>query len=79
VALVSTDVAEEHHHHPSEKNQQARNSVSTILFTLMMEAAHSSETSVLTRASHHIPEDGILYSHRRENRNSYVALSGWPL
>jgi hypothetical protein len=33
-----------------------------ILFTLMMEAVHSSKTSVITRATwHHIPEDGILH------------------
>jgi hypothetical protein len=35
---------------------------------LKMEATRSPETSVLTRATGlHIPEDGILHSHRSEN------------
>jgi hypothetical protein len=29
--------------------------------------------------SFYIPEDGILHSHRRENLNSYIALTGWAL
>jgi hypothetical protein len=41
---------------------------SLILSTPMMEELHSSEMSVLTRVTQrHIPEDGILHSHRREN------------
>jgi hypothetical protein len=53
---------------------------SGIFVTQMMEAIRSSETSVLTRATrHHIPEDGILHSHRRENLKSYIALTGWTL
>jgi UDP-N-acetylglucosamine 2-epimerase len=50
---------------------------SLFLFTLMMEAIHSSETSVLTRTTRsHIAENGILHSHRRENLKSYIALTG---
>jgi hypothetical protein len=53
---------------------------SPILVTLMMEAIHSSETSLLTRATrHNTPEDGILHSHLRENLKSYIALTGWAL
>jgi hypothetical protein len=41
---------------------------SSILVTLMTEAISYSETPVLTRATRrHIPGDGILYRHRREN------------
>jgi hypothetical protein len=44
---------------------------SLILFALMMEATRSYETSALSRATRrHIPEDGILHSHRRENHKS---------
>jgi hypothetical protein len=45
-----------------------------------MEVLLASETSVLTTAiRRHIPEDGILHSHRRENHKSYIALTGWTL
>jgi hypothetical protein len=40
--------------------------------TVKMEAIRSSETSVHTRSTRrHIPGDGILHSHRRENLKSY--------
>jgi hypothetical protein len=53
---------------------------SPILDTLMMEALHSSETSVLTRTARlSIPEDGILHSYRRETLKSYIALTVWAL
>jgi hypothetical protein len=43
---------------------------SLILVTLMMEAIHSSETSVpRTTTQHNIPEDGILHSRLRETLN----------
>jgi hypothetical protein len=44
---------------------------SPILVALMMEAIRSSETLVLIRAPRrNMPEDGILYSHRRESIKS---------
>jgi hypothetical protein len=43
--------------------------------TLKMEAIRSAETSVHTRSTRrHIPEDGILHSHRCENLKSYKSL-----
>jgi hypothetical protein len=45
---------------------------SLILSTLMIEAIRYSETLVLRRGTQrHIPDDGILHSHRRGNLNSY--------
>jgi hypothetical protein len=41
--------------------------------TLKMEAIRSTETSVHTRSTRrHIPEDGILHSHRCENFKFYI-------
>jgi hypothetical protein len=39
----------------------------SLIPTLMIEAIRSSETSVLARATRHIPEDGRLYSHRHDD------------
>jgi hypothetical protein len=52
---------------------------SPILVTLMKEALSSSETLVLTRATHrNIPEDAILHAHCRENlilhRSNWLTL-----
>jgi hypothetical protein len=45
---------------------------SPILVTLMVGALHSSQLSVLARATRrNIPEYGIPHSHRRENLTSY--------
>jgi hypothetical protein len=45
---------------------------SWISYALKMEAIRSSETSVNKISTRrHIPEDGILHSHRHENLKSY--------
>jgi hypothetical protein len=50
------------------------------MFTLMIVALRSSETSVITRRIRlNIPEDGILHSNRPGNLTSYIALTGWAL
>jgi hypothetical protein len=46
---------------------------SWIFSTLKMEATRSSETSVNKISTRrHIPKDGILHSHRRENLKSHI-------
>jgi hypothetical protein len=80
VALNRTDVSEEHIVfiyrvmgllNLPDCREDMPHDRSKSLITLKMEAIATSETSVLTRATRrHIPEDGILYSHRRENLTS---------
>jgi hypothetical protein len=49
--------------------------VTLILSILMVEAIHSTETSVRTRATlRHIPEDGILHSRFCENLISFMLM-----
>jgi hypothetical protein len=66
VGIVRTDILEE----------QRRSWIALFLTDFYtVEATHSSETSILTRPTwRHIPEDGILQSHRRENLKSYIGL-----
>jgi hypothetical protein len=52
---------------------------SPILVTLMMEALSSSETSVLTRTTRRYSPEDVLYSYRREDLSSYIALTGCAL
>jgi hypothetical protein len=47
----------------------------SIPVTVMMVEIRFPKTSVLTKViRRHIPEDGILHSHRRENLRSYSAI-----
>jgi hypothetical protein len=85
VGIVGTDVSEEHEvsifkvERLSELGTLAvtsRLASSLILSTLEMEGVHSSETSVLTRATRrHFPEDGILDTYSPPwNPQSYWAF-----
>jgi hypothetical protein len=66
VGPVGTDVSEEAS--PADAVPS-----SLILFTMKMEA-------LLTRPTRrHIPEGNVLHSHRRENLQSYIVLTGWTL
>jgi hypothetical protein len=49
---------------------------SPILVAMIMEALHSSETSVLTRTTRrNIPEQAVPHSHRRENLHTTAKKS----
>jgi hypothetical protein len=79
--IVRTIQVDSHHHLRSVRRLLVTANVvpsSPILVTLMMEALRSTKTSALTRATQrNIPENTILHRHRRENLNSYIALSVW--
>jgi hypothetical protein len=90
VALVRTDVTEELSASIIRMTRLrelgttlALNSVvpsSPILVTMIKEALRSSETSILIRSTLlNIPEDTILYSHRREKLKSYKNFLFWKI
>jgi hypothetical protein len=84
-----------HCHYQGEKNQPANNNYSSVLqllvtanivpssliiFTLMMEAIHCSEMSVITSVTRrHIPEDGIIIvsAVKTSNLTSSLAAPPW--
>jgi hypothetical protein len=75
VALVRTDISEERIASINRATIIGKLvttlTVTSNRSTLMMEAKHSYETLVLTRATRrNTPEDGTLRSHRRENLKS---------
>jgi hypothetical protein len=74
-------------HHQCAKNRRARNNVSSNWQPKLADSYHSGDrcatilrNSCFTTATRrHIPEDNILYSYRRENQRSYIALAGCAL
>jgi hypothetical protein len=80
VALVRTDISEERMASLTLLVTANILHRAPILIALMMEEIRSSETSDLTMATRrHIPEEGILHRHHRENLKSYIASTGWAL
>jgi hypothetical protein len=79
VARIASIIVAEHNFQVKQQSVsrwlQSRLHASSSLadfFTLKMELIRSSETLVYTISTRrHIPEDGILHSHRRENLKSY--------
>jgi hypothetical protein len=71
VALTRTDVSEER-------------IASVIRVTRIgelgtLEITSNRRTQRINIMPSNIPEDGIIHSHRRENLNFYIALTGWAL
>jgi hypothetical protein len=58
-------------HHQGEKNQRANNSVRS---NKQLSSFGSPKRRFLKDKRRHIPEDGILHSHRRENPKSYKII-----
>jgi hypothetical protein len=81
VAILRTDVSEERVAFMTRLNGISKVAPNwLILFTLVMETICFSEESVQIRITRrHVPEDGILHIHRRENLKSYIYLTGWDL
>jgi hypothetical protein len=73
VTLVGTDVSKERI--SIARVEESASLSLLILSTQKMEVISSSESSVLISSTlRHIPEDGILHSHRRETLKSYTKL-----
>jgi hypothetical protein len=69
-----------HLHLQDRKNPRESNNISSWLLYLDDGGDTFLQNSVLTRLTwRHIPEGGILHSHRRDNLKSYIALTCWTL
>jgi hypothetical protein len=80
VDFVRIDVSEQHFASINRVLITANFPSSPVLVALIIEAIYYSDTSVFRRTTRgNIPEEDILYSHRRENLKSPIALTGWAL